>query len=205
MHPDTREVAKHMKEFGLCVLGRAIYDATFSEMGAPFAHAMAVVHAGHGAEIVLKARIAEEHPLLIFEKLPATKVTDGHLTLAELFEHGRSCEYAALPNLLWAATGYRMKHLDQYQDFGRLRNLIVHFAVPNVDLSDQALRFCLQVMEPVIDDFWKDTALTKAEEFDTEIIGAGYLRNAIGRMKLEPRVRQKIDKLTTHPQELPDM
>ena len=48
-----------MREFGPCVLGRAIYDSTFSEMTRPFAHALAVVHAAHGAEIVLKARVAE--------------------------------------------------------------------------------------------------------------------------------------------------
>ena len=48
MHPDTRAVARHMREFGLALLGRAAYDVTFSEAMAPFSHAMAVGHAAHG-------------------------------------------------------------------------------------------------------------------------------------------------------------
>ena len=70
VHPDTREVAAHMREFGLAILGRAAYDLTFSEMMAPYKHAMAIGHAAHGAEIVIKARIAQEHPLLLFTHLP---------------------------------------------------------------------------------------------------------------------------------------
>src|SRR3989442_1022235 len=128
--PDTREVAAHMREFGLSILGRAVYDATFAEIGRPFAHPLAVVTAAHGAEIVLKARIAEEHPLLIFRKLPSPTSTAGSLTIAELFEHGRSAEYEDLPALLWASTGYRLSRQESYFAFGRLRNKIVHLAVP---------------------------------------------------------------------------
>lgn len=56
MNPETKQVSQHMKEFGLHILGRAIYDATFSEMMRPFAHMLSVVHAAHGAEILIKAR-----------------------------------------------------------------------------------------------------------------------------------------------------
>lgn len=193
MHPDTRMVSEHMRQFGLGLLGRAIYDATFNDIQAPWAHAVAVVQAAHGAEIVLKARIAEEHPLLIFEKLPGPQVTDGHLTLAELFQHGRSRDYADLPNLLWATTGYRLKRVEQYLAFGKLRNLITHFAVPNLDLSKEALTFVLQVMEPIVDDFWGETAMTRAEHYDTETIAGGYLSDAIKNIKLDRKVRKKLD------------
>jgi hypothetical protein len=53
MNPETKQVSQHMKEFGLHILGRAIYDATFSEMTRPFAHMLSVVHAAHGAEILI--------------------------------------------------------------------------------------------------------------------------------------------------------
>lgn len=52
-----------MKEFDLRILGRAVVDATFSAMTKPFAHPLAVVHAAHGAAIILKARIGQDHPL----------------------------------------------------------------------------------------------------------------------------------------------
>jgi hypothetical protein len=44
MNPETKQVSQHMKEFGLHILGRAIYDATFSEMTRPFAYMLSVVH-----------------------------------------------------------------------------------------------------------------------------------------------------------------
>ncbi len=83
MHPDTGQVADHMREFGLTALGRAAYEVTFNEMTRPFAHAMAVGHAAHGAEITIKARIAEEHPLLLFTILPKSTKAEDQLTLKE--------------------------------------------------------------------------------------------------------------------------
>jgi hypothetical protein len=154
MHPDTREVAEHMRGFGMAILGRATYDLTFSEMMAPYKHAMAVGHAAHGAEIVLKARIAQEHPLLLFSHLPKSTNAQDQLTISELFEYGRTVQYNELPEVLWAATGIRMSNVKQYQDFGKLRNSIIHFAVPDVDYHDEALKFLFEVMEPLTQSFW---------------------------------------------------
>jgi hypothetical protein len=38
VHPETKQVSQHMKEFGFSILGRAIYDATYCEIQRPFAH-----------------------------------------------------------------------------------------------------------------------------------------------------------------------
>ncbi|MDP3071532.1 MAG: hypothetical protein Q8N18_14680 [Opitutaceae bacterium] len=179
MHPDTKQVADHMRDFGLSVLGRAIYDATFSEHTRPFAHALSVVHAAHGAEIVLKARIAQEHPLLIFSKLPSQSSTSGSLSITELFEHGRSWEFDELPNRLWASTGFRIQNLSEFQTFGKLRNQIVHFAVPDVDLSREALKFCIETMEPIVHSFWTESAIRRAEEWDEVIVADGYLEDQL--------------------------
>jgi hypothetical protein len=48
-----------MKQFRLVILGQAIFDATCNEMMKPFVNVHAIVHAAHGAEIVLKARNAK--------------------------------------------------------------------------------------------------------------------------------------------------
>jgi hypothetical protein len=42
-------------------------------------YALAAAHALHAAEILIKARIAEEHPLLIFSSLPRAKKPSEHL------------------------------------------------------------------------------------------------------------------------------
>ena len=136
MNPETKQVSQHMKEFGLHILGRAIYDATFSEMTRPFAHMLSVVHAAQGAEILIKARIAEEHPLLIFKSYPKSNTTKDVLSIKELFKYGRTLMYSELPEVLWATTGYRIKELDRYQKFGELRNIIVHISAdPDCEAS----------------------------------------------------------------------
>jgi hypothetical protein len=179
MHPDTRKVAAHMKEFGLNLMGRAIYDATFSEMCRPFAYASTVTIAAQAAEILIKARISQEHPLLIFSKLPSLLNTKELLKLSDLFGSGRSYTYEELPNVLWATTGIQICNIEVYRSFGRLRNNIMHFAVPDRELSKETLTFCMTVMEPLLEAFWDETAIPYAEEWDESILSDGYLQEQI--------------------------
>ena len=163
MHPDTKQIAGHMKYFGLEMLGKAVYQATFSEAGGPFSHARSIVHAAHGAEIIIKARIAQEHPLLIFKTYPKSKTTNDMLNIRELFENGRTFMYSELPEVLWATTGYRIKKLEDFQKFGRLRNGIVHFSVPQFDAAAETLRFAFEVLDPMVWDFWDETSVGHSE------------------------------------------
>ena len=158
MHPDTLETPKHMRTFGLHVLGQALEHATFAAMGNAFLHAIATVQAAHGAEIIIKARIAQEHPLLIFSSLP--KPPDdltALLNIGDLLTKGKTIGYFELPDVLWATTGYRIPELERYKEFGKLRNMIQHFASPNFNLSSRTIEFAFTVIEPMIFDFWGDT------------------------------------------------
>lgn len=182
MHPDTKQVAEHMKDFGLHILGRAIYDATFSETMRPFAHVLSVVHAAHGAEILIKARIAQEHPLLIFSSYPKSKTTNAMLTINELFEHGRTLTYSELPEALWAATGYRIKQQNEFLKFGTLRNGLVHFSAPDFDAAGETYKFVFEVMDYIIHDFWNESFVEYAEYWDDDIFA--YLTEQIDRLGL---------------------
>jgi len=185
MHPETRDISNHMFDFSLSILGRAIYDVTFAEMERAYIHALAVIQAAHGTEIMIKARIAQEHPLLIFTKIPSLNNAPDLLSIGELFEYGRSAEYDELPNLLWAVTGYRMNRQDEYRAFGRLRNKIMHFAVPQMDYPNEVLKFCMEVVEPMVNDFWEDSILPYAEVWDETILSDGYLAQQIAANKIE--------------------
>jgi hypothetical protein len=152
---DLTELSTHMRAFGVAMLARAVIDSTFAEIERPFAHALSVNICAHAAEILLKARIAQAHPLLIFSKLPNLEEPPGRvLDLEDLLYRGRSLGYAELPGMLIAATGYRLNRLDLYRDFGKLRNAIVHFAAPEVDYTERTLRVAFEVMQPAIKDFW---------------------------------------------------
>jgi len=109
MHPATKEISKHMREFGSHILGRAIYDSVFSEMMRPYSHGISVTLAAHAAEILIKARIAQEHPLLVFDTLPKSTSTPDLLTIGELFDKGTTIQYSDLPEILWALLGIRLK------------------------------------------------------------------------------------------------
>lgn len=138
-----------MKDFGLALLGRSIKDVTFAEILNPYVHAMSVVTCAHAAEIIIKARMAEEHPLLIFNKLPKPDPT-ALLDIGALMTEGRTLAYEDLPAALWAATGYRIAELELFKEFGKLRNTITHLAVPDMDLDETVYRFAFQVVEPMI-------------------------------------------------------
>jgi hypothetical protein len=116
---------------------------------------------------------------LIFDSLPSQGSGSELLTISELLSKGKTAEYSKLPELLWATTGHRMEHRDRFIDFGRLRNTIVHFAVPALEHSRETLRFCIEVMEPMLDKFWGESAIPYAEEWDEVIVSEGYLQEQL--------------------------
>ena len=159
-----------MREFGLHLMGKAVRDATFSEILAPFAHAMAVTIAAQAAEIIIKARIAQEHPLLIFSKLPRPDHdSPDPLNVEDLLSTGRSLQFSELGDVLWACTGLRIPNLQQFGEFGAIRNAIVHFAVPEMDLSDLTLRFAFQIVQPMISEFWGASLLDYCSQYDDDM------------------------------------
>lgn len=171
MDPALSGIFNHMKSFALFTLGRATCDAAFAEAGSPYAHAHSVVRAAHGAAITIKAMIAKEHPLLVFEGFPKSKTTDGMLSAEQLFRDGRSVMFSEFPERLWATTGFRMSHtqVQAFNQFGYLRNAIAHFAVPGENLSEQTLRFIFGVIEPMIVEIWDETIIDYAAKYDTYI------------------------------------
>jgi hypothetical protein len=185
-----------MREFGMAILGRAAYDLTFSEMTAPYKHAMAIGHAAHGAEIVIKARIAQEHPLLLFTQLPKSTSAEDQLTIVQLFEYGRTIPYNELPETLWATTGIRLKRLKQFHDFGKLRNTIIHFAVPDTDYQGEAIRFLFEIMEPLVRDLWKETIVPHAAVWDEYVWETDGLRGQLQQngVELTPDLMHTLDK-----------
>lgn len=131
MHPDLKNVAEHMKDLGLGALTHAMRLSLYSDPGNPFWGELSVLHGAHAAEILVKARIAAEHPLLIFDEIPRSTQTGGELLAFEdLVQKGRTIEFQDLPERLWATTGQRLTEPSVFKEFGRLRNAIQHFASP---------------------------------------------------------------------------
>lgn len=180
------ELIAHMKDFGLHMLAKGLVNATFSEILNPYSHAMAIVHIGHGTELLIKARIAEEHPLLIFSTIPkSTTSIDTKLGILDLLDKGQSIMYSELPERLWATTGYKIKNINLFNDFGKVRNQIVHLAVPSVDLSDLALKFGYGLIETMVNDWWDETLLEYAINYDDAYLE--YVFEQLDRLKIESK------------------
>ncbi len=156
LHKELKGIPEHMKELGLGILAQAQKNACFGSHENTLDEGIfGVLQAAHSCEIIIKSIIAEQHPLLIFSNLPHSQNHDL-LDIQSLFEKGQTIAYNKLPEVLWAATGYKVKNSDKYVSFGRLRNNIQHFSYPrNVDFGQETIEFIYQVIDPIINNFWK--------------------------------------------------
>jgi|SRR5690606_18613591 len=156
MNPDLKGVWEHTQDLGLGALAHANRHAAYGAVENHRWHELSVLQAAHAAELLIKARIAQEHPLLIFDQIPRAAQSGGsRLALEDLFKTGRTVQWFELPDRLWATTGIVLPNRDRYESFGRLRNGIQHFGPPaGCDASEETLRFVFEVVDPFINDCW---------------------------------------------------
>lgn len=156
MNPLLKGVWEHMRDLGLGALAHANRHAAYAAIENTRWPELSVLQAAHAAELLIKARIAQEHPLLIFEHLPrSSQATGVHLDLEDLFRQGRTFQWSDLPERLWATTGLSIPSRDRFDQFGKLRNGIQHFSpTPSGDAGEETLRFVFEVIDPFIHSCW---------------------------------------------------
>jgi hypothetical protein len=160
------EVSNHILRLALGLLRHSAYHAHLISPDNDQWAEMSVVQAAHAGELLIKARIAEVHPLLLFEKVPAIR-DNQLLDLQLLAREGRTFQFADLPQRLWAATGIRLSNLSIYQEFGKLRNSIQHFAVPpGTDCTGECLHFVFGVLDPFMHECWGEHAIDYNEDYE---------------------------------------
>jgi hypothetical protein len=82
-----------MLGLGLGALAHANWHANYFSPDNDWWPQLSVLQAAHAAEILIKARIAEEHPLLIFERLPRAE-DQGPLSLRQVIEQARTFPFS---------------------------------------------------------------------------------------------------------------
>lgn len=177
MNPALKDIWLHIRELALGALAHANRHAAYAALENQKWPELSVIQAAHAAELLIKARIAEEHPLLIFEHLPrSSQATSSRLDLEALFKAGRTVQWSDLPERLWAATGLSLPALGRYEKFGKLRNGIQHFGAPQgVDTGVESLRFIFEVVDPFIFECWGLYAI----DFDEDYEGYIYFVSAL--------------------------
>ena len=97
VNPALSDVWTHMRDLGLGALAHANRHAAYAAMENKRWPELSVLQAAHAAELLIKARIAEEHPLLVFEKLPRSIKSAGQmLDVQDLFRYGRTLQWPDL-------------------------------------------------------------------------------------------------------------
>ena len=156
MDHSLKSVHENMIRLDLGALAHANWTSAFFSWESDVWSELSVVQAAHAAEILIKARIALEHPLLIFERIPRLDAGGKDLlSFEKLLTEGRTYQYVDLPHRLWATTGIVLPSTDNFLEFGRLRNAIQHFATSlDIDLSQRTLDFIFSVIDPFINSCW---------------------------------------------------
>lgn len=157
-----------MLDLGLGALAHANRHAAYAAYENDRWPDLSVLQAAHAAELLIKARIAQEHPLLVFEYLPRpTAAAVPQLDLDQLFRDGRTYQWSELPDRLWASTGIVLPERKQFEQFGRLRNGIQHFApAPEQNAGEMALKFVFGVIDPLINECWDLYAIDFDEDYE---------------------------------------
>lgn len=194
MDTSLKNVYEHMISLGAGSLSHANFLAHFYDWSNSMWAQLGVLQAAHACEIFLKARLAQEHPLLIFDSLPKStsdcvNKTTGLLDFESLLEKGQTITYYELPEKVWAATGVKIKNLKLYNDFGKLRNSIQHFAAPRRDVSLQTSQFIYEIIDPFINSEWGMCAT----DFCDDSEGYEYLIPVLASRNIDFIVSQKID------------
>src|SRR4029077_12809683 len=92
------DVWEHMRHLGLGALAHANRHAAYASYENPRWPELSVLQAAHAAELLIKARIAQEHPLLIFDQLPRSGSIGVTLDFDALFREGRTLQWPELPD-----------------------------------------------------------------------------------------------------------
>jgi hypothetical protein len=177
MNPQLKGIWEHIRDLGLGALAHANRHAAYAAMENASWPELSVLQAAHAAELLIKARIAQEHPLLIFDELPRSRQASGsYLDLEDLFAKGRTLQWSDLPERLWAATGMSIPAEHTFDSFGKLRNGIQHFGPGSVtDLGEETLRFVFSVIDPFINECWNLFAVDYDEDLEPYVYFVGAL------------------------------
>lgn len=171
MNPSLKGIWEHMRDLGLGALAHANRHAAYSAIENPRWPELSILQAAHAAELLIKARIAQEHPLLIFKEIPrSSQTSNSHLDAKDLFEKGKTIDWSALPERLWATTGIEIPNKENFVQFGKLRNGIQHFSPPpECDATEESLRFVFEVVDPFINECWGLYAVDYDEDHEAYV------------------------------------
>lgn len=150
MHKSLKQIQTRILTHATDALIRANTDAAYFDPYQQHRVSLAPLAAAHAGELLLKALIAREHPLLLFKNI-GEKTTDDEIDLDWLIKNGRTHDFSKLPSVLWAATGIKIPDIGSFRRIAALRNQIQHFVDEREsDVQLQCLNFIYSNIDPLL-------------------------------------------------------
>lgn len=171
MHSSLEDLPEKILNLSLMSLRRANTDIVYYDPRNTYREFLAPLSAAHAGELLLKAIIAKEHPLLIFDGY-FEKNSDDEIDLDWLLSRGKTHNFSKLPNVMWAASGTRLPDPLSFKKLGETRNKIQHFTIPEMeDLRSVASEFIYKNIDPLLKDtFGHYACLYHEDEFDDYVV-----------------------------------
>lgn len=179
MHPVLRSIPEKILESAQGALAQANTHAAFFDPGNEHWGNMSVLNAAHAGELVMKAMIADTHPLLVFKNV--FDLDDGisaELDISRLLAKAKAHDFQHLPAILWAVRAIRIPDKESFDRLRLLRNAIQHFYHPEgVDdlgeaARDASLNFIYNNIDPLLNEYF---GLYAIEFHEDHHVGYDYL------------------------------
>lgn len=170
MREELAQIARDMRELGLAALSH-VNNIRLTED--KWTGVLSVLQTAHAMEILAKARIAEEHPLLLFDTYPKpkkdkeNKITN-EMTIAQLSEKGRTIEWSNIIEMLWLVADIKTVDISAFNEFGEIRNAIQHFGIVPAEKKISyltSLSFIYGVIDPFIHESWGLFAIDYCQDY----------------------------------------
>lgn len=171
MHPSLTNLHERILESALAALTRANTDAVYFDLRMEHRKFLAPLSAAHAGELLIKAIICKEHPLLLFRNL-FERSTNEEIDLQWLIENGQTHDFSKLPAVMWASLGEALPHKASYETIRRLRNQVQHFTPSaGTSVDDDCLEFIYKNVDPLLNSHFGLFAHNYHEdEFDDYVI-----------------------------------
>ena len=169
MKKELEQIAENMKELGLAALAHVNNIRLMEDR---WSGILSVLQVAHAMEILAKARIAQEHPLLLFDTYPKPTKRESRIinemTLSQLSEKGRTIEWSSIIEMLWLVADMKTVDISAFNEFGEIRNAIQHFGIVSKEKSVSyltSLQFIYGTIDPFINESWGLFAVDYCQDY----------------------------------------
>ncbi len=194
MHSIFKEIPDRILENSLGALRHANTQAVFFDPGNEHWGNTSVLSAATAGELLIKAIIANQHPLLIFKDIfNIDDNASAEMPLDRMIDRSKTHDFQNLPSVLWAVCNERIPDKESFDRVRRVRNAIQHLFHPDglnnygAAARDISLNFIYKNIDPLLNMHF---GLYAIEYHEDHHLGYDYVVSSVVQRQLKFSVPQ---------------